>query len=310
MNYTEILLAIAPVFLLILFGYGLRRADFPGADFWERSNKLVYWVLFPALLFSSTSTIDFSGDSVLSYAAVIYSGFGSAVLFALLAGKLLGLGGPLSTSVLQGSARHNTFIALAIAERLLGSEGLSIAVLTSALLIPVTNIVVVALMVVLLQDGSQRGILRAVLRDLARNPLLIAVVIGICANLLGITPIPVVSDFASIIGRAALPIMLIGIGAGIQIRRMRAAATPVLLSVAGKMAVFPLAIVVVAKLAGLPEMALVVAVIFGAVPTAGSAYALARQMGGDAEAMSAIITIQMAISFFSLPLTLAIVQGF
>ncbi len=148
------------------------------------------------------------------------------------------------------------------------------------------------------------------LRDLARNPLLIAVVIGICANLLGITPIPVVSDFASIIGRAALPIMLIGIGAGIQIRRMRAAATPVLLSVAGKMAVFPLAIVVVAKLAGLPEMALVVAVIFGAVPTAGSAYALARQMGGDAEAMSAIITIQMAISFFSLPLTLAIVQGF
>jgi malonate transporter len=109
MNYTEILLAIAPVFLLILFGYGLRRADFPGGDFWERSNKLVYWVLFPALLFSSTSTISFSGDAVLTYAVVIYSGFGSAVIFALLAGKLLGIGGPLSTSVLQGSARHNTF---------------------------------------------------------------------------------------------------------------------------------------------------------------------------------------------------------
>ncbi len=158
MNYTEILLAIAPVFLLILFGYGLRRADFPGGDFWARSNKLVYWVLFPALLFSSTSTIDFSGDAVLTYAAVIYSGFGSAVIFALLAGKLLGLGGPLSTSVLQGSARHNTFIALAVAERLLGSEGLSTAVVTSALLIPVTNIVVVALMAILLQEGSSKGI--------------------------------------------------------------------------------------------------------------------------------------------------------
>ncbi len=134
-------------------------------------------------------------------------------------------------------------------------------------------------------------------------------VIGICTNLLGITPIPVVNDLAAIIGRAALPVMLIGIGAGIQIRRMRAAAIPVQLSVAGKMIVFPLAIALVASLVGLPQPALMVAIIFGAVPTAGSAYALARQMGGDAEAMSAIVTIQMAISFFSLPLTLAIVQG-
>ena len=230
------------------------------------------------------------------------------MIFALLAGKLMGLGGPLSTSVLQGSARHNTFIALAVAERLLGSQGLSTAVLTSALLIPVTNIVVVTLMVVLLQDGSRRGVVGAVLRDLGRNPLLVAVLIGISANRLGITPIPVVNDVAGILGRAALPIMLLGVGASIQVRRMRAVATPVLLSVVGKMVVFPLAIVVVARLVGLPEMAMLVAIIFGAVPTAGSAYTLARQMGGDAEAMSAIVTIQTAVSFLSLPLTLAVVQ--
>ena len=318
MNYTAILLAIAPVFFLILFGYGLRRIDFPGADFWTRSNKLVYWVLFPALLFSSTSTISFSGKAVLSYAVVVYAGFGSALIFALLTARLSGLDGPLSTSVLQGSVRHNTFIALAVAERLLGGEGLSAAVLTSALLIPVTNIVVVTLMVVLLRDDShpdekcQRdspyGVVRAVLRDLVRNPLLVAVVIGIFANLLGITPLPVINDFAAILGRAALPLMLIGIGAGIRVRRMHAAVKPVVFSVTGKMVVFPLAILLMALQFGLPQMALIVAVIFGAAPTAGSAYALAQQMGGDAEAMSSIVTIQMAISFFSLPLTLMVVQ--
>ena len=132
MNYPEILLTIAPVFLLILFGYGLRRADFPGSDFWARSDKLVYWILFPALLFSTTSTMAFAGDAVLTYALVIYSGFGSAVTFALVVGKVMRMDGPMTTSLLQGSARHNTFVALAVSERLLGSQGLSTIKATGA----------------------------------------------------------------------------------------------------------------------------------------------------------------------------------
>jgi predicted permease len=308
MIYVDIILSIAPIFLLIIIGYGLRRYGFSSAEFWNFTNKLVYWILFPALLFSKTSTIVLSGDKFLSNAVVIYGGFGSAVVFALLVGKIFQFNGATLSSVLQGAARHNAFIALAVAERLFGSQGLAQAALVTAMLIPVTNIVVVTLMVVVTQSSEQKGVVRAILRDLARNPLLIAVLLGVGMNILGVTPLPVVNDLTDILGRAALPIMLVAVGANIRVRKMANIGLPTFFSVVGKMVVFPAVIAILALSYGLSELATMVAIIFGSVPTAASAYALARQMGGDAQLMSTIITIQTGLSFVSLPISLAIVQ--
>ncbi len=110
----------------------------PNIEFWNLNDKLVYWVLFPSLLFYKMATMELSGDLLGEFATVIYLGFASAVIFALVAGRLFGLDRPAWTSVLQGCARHNTFIALAVAERVFGSEGLALAALITALLIPVT----------------------------------------------------------------------------------------------------------------------------------------------------------------------------
>lgn len=302
-------LAIAPIFLLLLLGYWLRRGGIPSGEFWNLNDRLVYWVLFPALLFSNTSTIDLSGETVGSFAVAIYCGFGSALLFAIVSSRVARLDGPTATSVLQGSARHNSFIALAVAERLLGAEGLALATIVTALLIPVTNISIVTLMVTMIRGGGvQRAVLRAILRDLVRNPLLIAVLLGISVNLLGLAPIPVVNDMAKILGAAALPIMLLCVGANIRIRAMTSAGLPVFLSIAGKMVVFPAMILVGAQFVDLSDAALLVLLFFGAVPTAASSYALARQMGGDAPTMATIITLQTALSFVTLPLTVTLVQ--
>ena len=305
----DIFLSIAPIFLLLVLGYVLRRGGIPSVEFWNLNDRLVYWILFPALLFSNTSTFDLSGDLLSAFAVAIYCGFGSAVIFALLSSRLFRLDGPTASSVLQGSARHNSFIALAVAERLIGFDGLALATLVTALLIPVTNITVVTLMVTMIRgDGGRAAVMRAVLRDLARNPLLIAVGLGIGANLLDIAPIPVVSDMAKILGAAALPIMLLCVGANIRIRAMTSAGLPVLLSVVGKMVVFPAMILVAAQFVDLSDAALLVLILYGAVPTAASAYTLARQMGGNAPVMATIITLQTAISFVTLPITVTLVQ--
>ena len=305
----DIFLSIAPIFLLLVLGYVLRRGGIPSVEFWNLNDRLVYWILFPALLFSNTSTFDLSGDLLSAFAVAIYCGFGSAVIFALLSSRLFRLDGPTASSVLQGSARHNSFIALAVAERLIGFDGLALATLVTALLIPVTNITVVTLMVTMIRgDGGRAAVMRAVLRDLARNPLLIAVGLGIGANVLNIAPIPVVSDMAKILGAAALPIMLLCVGANIRIRAMTSAGLPVLLSVVGKMVIFPAMILVAAQFVDLSDAALLVLILYGAVPTAASAYTLARQMGGNAPVMATIITLQTAISFVTLPITVTLVQ--
>ena len=300
-----ILLSIAPIFLLIVLGHGLRRGGIPSVEFWNLNDKLVYWVLFPSLLFFKTSTITLSGDLIEGYAVVILGGFAAAVGFALLSSAVFRLPGPTATSVLQGAARHNTFIALAAAERLFGAEGLAMAALATALLIPVTNIVVVSLMVAMTRGPAAggAGLARAIARDLARNPLLVSVFAGIAVNLSGVGTIPVLHDVAQILGQAALPVVLLCVGANIRVREMTASVGPALLSIAGKMLVFPAVLVALALWMDLSPMAAVVAGLFGAVPTAASGYTLARAMGGDAPLMATIITVQTAVAFVTLPLT-------
>ncbi|MFP6744055.1 MAG: hypothetical protein VCB77_02555 [Alphaproteobacteria bacterium] len=119
------LLAIAPIFLLFVLGHALRRGGIPNIEFWNLNEKLVYWVLIPALLFYKMATMELSGDLLGEFAVVIYLGLAGAVLFALAAGRIFSLDRPVWTSLLQGCARHNTFIALAVAERVYGAEVLA-----------------------------------------------------------------------------------------------------------------------------------------------------------------------------------------
>jgi predicted permease len=237
---------------------------------------------------------------------VILGGFGAAALFGLLAAKLAGLDGPLASSVLQGAARHNTFIALAVAERLYGTEGLAIAAVATSLLIPTTNVTMVTLMVWLVRGPDEKRIFTSILRDLARNPLILSVGAGVAWNVFGNGEIPVVHDVARLLGAAALPVVLLCVGANIRIRAMAASALPLGISSFGKLVVFPLAIVALAQAMGLSETETLVALLFGAVPTASSAYTLARQLGGDAPLMAAIVTVQTALAFVTLPLTMAL----
>ena len=76
----DILLSIAPIFLLLVLGYWLRRGGIPSIDFWHLNDRLVYWVLFPALLFNNTSTIALSSDLLGSFATIIYIGFGLSLI--------------------------------------------------------------------------------------------------------------------------------------------------------------------------------------------------------------------------------------
>jgi malonate transporter len=93
---------------------------------------------------------------------------------------------------------------------------------------------------------------------------------------------PSSSDTLEVLGQAALPIMLLCVGASLKLRGLSADAMPVVLSALGKLAVFPLAILAASALIGWRPEAAAVALIYGALPTGVAAYTLSRQMGGDA----------------------------
>lgn len=302
----EILWSIAPIFVLILLGHFLYRKDIPGGDFWAYNDRLVYWVFIPALLFFKISTIKLSGDLVADYAIVVIGGFAAATLFALIALRGITVSGAAASSVLQGAVRHNTYIGLAVAESLYGDEGLALAALATSLLIPVTNLVVISGMTVMTGSHAKGGLLGSLARDLARNPLVLAVLLGLGYNLAGLGPLPVLHDTTDILGRAALPVVLLCVGANIRFEGLRTSVPPFAVAAIGKLVVFPAVVVGLILLTGLHGAAAVVAVIYGALPTAPSAFALARQMGGDAPLMAGMITLQTLIAFVAMPLTIVV----
>ena len=309
-NFVEIFLLISPVFILIILGSLLRRIGVPDLSFWHISDKLIYWVLIPALLFHHVSQITLSSTMLANYAVVILSGLFVVTTLSFIAGKLFGYTPQIWTSVMQGAARHNAFIALAIAGSLFGDKGLALGAIFMVILIPIINIVIVSAMTSTLNQevgNNSRPSIFDVLFELIKNPFILAIATGLVISFVDAERIIIIHDATGLLGSAALPIMLLSIGANIKIREISSAITPIIIANVLKLLVFPIVVFFVAKSMNLSLFETTIAVIFAAVPTAASSYSLAKQFGAETQLMTSIITIQVALSFISLPIILAFI---
>lgn len=299
-------LAVLPIFLLLVLGNLLRRNGFPGAGFWEMADRVTYWVLFPALLFQATASAPLSSNIIGPYAFSLLSAMVICFLLALGAVRILKHPWPVGTSVLQGAIRNNTFIAFAVAQSVLGPEGILLATVATAVLVPPTNLVCVSALVLAQGRTAQTSLPMRLVQEIIRNPLLVAIFLGGCVNLAGFGPIPVLGDLLEILSKAALPVALLSVGAGLRIKAIHSAGMAVIISSISKLLIFPAILAATLLISGITGAAAVVIMIYGAVPTASSGYALARHLGGDAEAMAGIITVQTLISMATIPIVITL----
>ena len=309
-NFFQIFLLISPVFLLIILGNFLRRIKVPDVSFWEINDKLCYWVLIPALLFHYISQINLSSEMLYSYSIIIYVGFFIAILTVLILGKLLGYPPERWTSILQGAVRQNAFIALAITGSLFGDEGLKIASIFMLIYVPSINIIIVTTMVMNFgqsKKNASKNEFITVFIELSKNPFILAMIAGLIFSIAQSEKLKVIIDTSGLLGSAALPIMLLTIGAKIKVRDLALTITPIIISNFLKLLALPLIAFFVANYLGLSEIEVVVAVIFAAVPTAVSSHTLARQFGADDQLMTSIITTQVILSFITIPILLAFI---
>ena len=305
-------LTVLPIFALLLFGALLQRKRFPVEGFWPGVDKLVYWVMFPAMLFYQTSRVDLSSPVLPSYASVLAFALISVSLFVLAVCYLMKVPRPTGTSVLQAGVRFNTFIALAVAGALYGDEGLALATLGAAILIPTINVFLVVSMVSLhgQQNSSKpaKSLPSLLVKELFKNPLILAIMAGIGVNFMGIEKVFLVTDMTGILARATLPLVLLAVGASLRMQAFKGAGSLLIYSSLARLFVFPLCIGIACTFLALDPLVSCVAVLFGAVPTATSAYALAKQLGGNAPIMSVFINVQTGLSVITLPLTMWLAQ--
>lgn len=271
------------------------------ADFWLYLEKASYYVLLPALLILNLSQaqIDWSETSRLILGIILVP-----LLAALVSGAfkaVLSLNPVDFTSFFQGVVRFSTYIGLALST-VFPAPAPTLGALVLAVMIPVVNILCVLVFALFVQKQLK---LDALFKSLVTNPLLMACVIGILLSILPWKLPVIIIDVFKQLGQMALPAGLLAVGAGLNLAALKGLHAPFFWSAALKLLVVPLLAFGVALALGLDTTSSAILVIFAALPTAPSAYILARQLGGNAELMAGMITGQTLLALVTLPLVLS-----
>ncbi|MDE2255220.1 MAG: AEC family transporter [Betaproteobacteria bacterium] len=290
-------LLLFPDFALIVLGFAIAQWTTLKRDVWVGVERLVYYVLFPVLLFSTTCR---SRYTLSGAAAVLVAGIGAllcGIAFAY-AAFWLKSDRRCTASGVQCGFRFNSFIALAVANSLGGAQAVSLVAVLIAFGVPLCN----AAAVWALARHGQRGLAR----ELARNPLLVATAAGLAAHSLALNPPSLVLPVLDRIGSASIAMGLMTVGAGLQIRGIHREWRLTAWLMAVRHALIPLVAWSLAHMLHLNALDTLIVVMFGALPTASSAYVLASRMGGDGPYVAGLVSLSTLLGALSLPIFMAL----
>ncbi|AYF89237.1 AEC family transporter [Pseudomonas sp. DY-1] len=291
--------ALWPLFALIVGGYLLRRWDFPGEVFWPAAERLNYFILFPALLFSSLATAPLDNPALPRLALAVFLGLGAGWAALLLARRLLGWPTTRFGAITQGILRFNTYLGLAAIGSLYGKDGLAMAALMLALMVPTVNLMSVWALT------AEHGVsLRGLLLPMGKNPLILACLAGALVNLAGFGLPGGTDRLLNLLAVASLPLGLLCVGAALRPQELAGEVPALAWNCALRLLAMPVLAFAVARLLDLPAMESSILVLFFALPTAPTAYVLTRQLGGDSHLMAGIITLQTLLAAGSLLLVM------
>lgn len=302
MNYAQLLF---PDFSLILLGYLLCRYTHLNRPLWEKVEGLVYYLLFPVLLFHSIikSPLDFQLASKLMGAGWAVGLSGIALAYALPYVPYLRryTTGRDHAASAQIAFRFNSFIGLAIAERLAGPQGLQLIAVLIGVCVPLFNVAAVWPMA--------RHARRGFAGELLRNPLIIATVSGLLCNLMGLRMPVWLEPTMARLGAASLAMGLMAAGAGMQLGALTRAKTLAVSVLAIRHAITPVIAWVIAGLLGLDALQTTILLAFSALPTAPTSYVLAARMGYDGAYVAGLVTLSTLLGVVSLPLALGVLRS-
>ena len=294
-------LLLLPDFSLILLGILIRRWMTFGENFWAGLEKLVYFILFPALLINSLVKAKLDLLSAFPLLATAFVAIVAGMLLGLLPRMFSKVPALTFASMYQCAFRYNSYIGLAVVSMLFGQSGVATLGIIIGTAVPLVNVVAIGM----LARHGQLGLWREVLR----NPLIWATIIGLSLNLVGYVPPAPVLAFLGRLAEASIALGLLAVGAALQMGGAAGVKGLAAWLIVVKLLLLPLVAVFVGPLLGLSGLYYQVAVLFAALPTASSAYILAVRMGGDGKSVAWLISASTLASMLTLTLWTAWLTG-
>ncbi len=301
MNLLQLLF---PDFSLILCGWLVCRYTPLNRSVWQPIEALVYYFLFPVLLFQSIlrEPLDLGAASSLISAGVVLGVCGIAMAYALPHLPVMGrhIDRRHYAASAQVAFRFNSFIGLALVDRLAGPSGVQVLAILMGICIPLLNTAAVWPMA--RSAGTHFG------AALIRNPMIVATVAGLVANLAGLSIPEWLQPTVSRIGGASLALGLMAAGAGLQLGSLANSKTLAACLLAIKHLVSPLLALLLVRLLRLDPAQAQIFLCFSALPTAPTAYVLATRLGYDGAFVAALVTLSTLLAAASIPFALGVLQ--
>ncbi|WP_156355247.1 AEC family transporter [Pseudomonas endophytica] len=301
---AELLLALTPIALLIGMGAWLKHSRFLEDSFWAPAERLGYYVLLPALFLHGLATAELDHVPVQAMILVLVLSTVMVAVLMLGARRLIKGNDASFTSVFQGGIRFNNYVGVSVVAGLFGAQGVALAAVANAAIVPTVNILCV-LVFARFGTGGRMSTSK-VAKQLALNPLVLACFGGILIQTTGAGLPVAVEPVIKALGQASLPLGLLCVGAALELSSMRSWLRPVAYSSVAKFLIMPLITLGACHVFGLGGKAAIAALLFQALPTASSSYIMARQLGGDASLMAGIIAIQTLLAAVALPVAVMV----
>jgi hypothetical protein len=308
--FLDIINIVLPVFSVIALGWLLRRWGLIDAAFLKQTNKLVYYVCLPLLLFYKIGTADFfanfNGRLIVGSIAAVAITFVASYYYTVLRGYPDKARGVFSQASFRGNI---AYIGLAITLNAYGETGLTKAGILMGFLVPFLNLFAIfALLWPHRGDGEQRGA-TFWLRQIALNPLIIASFLGILWSFLDL-PIPLVFERSLDIATGmTLPLALLAIGGGFSLERLRGDLFKAALASAIKTIWMPILAAILLISMGVTGMDLGIGVLIAGTPAATANYIMAEQLKGDAELAGTIVMLSTLLSAATYTVALLILRS-
>lgn len=299
---TQIILsAFLPVFVVIALGFAVRASGYIPRERWRGVNALNHRLLLPSFLFTLLAQAQFDGANSLMIGGV--SALGSAIMIglALVLGRLVSPSGRITAPMIASAVMWNIVLTLALADRLLGD-----AIASAGAAVSATGVIIgAAASVAGFALTSGRG-LSAALSKTARDPVVLACVLGLIANLSGLGRVTFLTAPIEMIGAGSMAVILLSMGAGLDFKALKGRMTVLLSAAALRTVIGPVVYLGLALVFGLTGDLAVLMAIAGAAPAAAFIYAVAADFDGEAGLTAGMITLTVLTSLITLPLAAAI----
>jgi len=300
-----ILDTLFPVFALIGLGSLLKRVNLTGGHFLKTSDRLVYFIFFPAMLFWKIGSAPTADQAAFD---LIGAALGTLVIVYLISAMSINLFKVprfAAGSYSQSCYRFNTYVGIAVIMNAMGEAGVARFGILIGFIIPIINVLAVSTLI--WYSGQAIGTkerARITLKALISNPLILGCLAGMAyAQTIGTFPVFLDNTFR-MAAMLTLPLALLSIGGTLTMKNLKQDAGHAFAGSVIKLVFMPIVGYLTLSALNASPLSFRVGMIFFALPTSPAIIVLSSQLNSDTKFASAAIVLSTLLSFFSLSIIL------